>query len=638
MFASLKNKIREETGSDLSKLTAKITSSTVQRIDSLRGRGSTTSINSLVSSDGVREDNGEFKSEEDYRRRLNRLEQEFAKKLDEKEKEWRDALCDKDKHVQSLEREKEEAHKQIHNLKDSLKNAEVCKQKMVERQEDKEQIENFQTQELGKVKHLVLLREQELEEKTSSLKEANQQLDKLRSEVNRLRRFEEQLSHSQDDLESLRHSSARDLASLASDLAKREEEKRHLTYLVAVLEQRAACDCNSSGNNDHVNAERKLLEQRLEEAHIHLADIKTSWSDKIASLETQVGRLSRQAAEEGAERRRAVDEKEVLLERVRQLECELECNNLELSNKEAKMKRLTMEVEELSAELKSIRSKTEQEVASLRDQIQNVTTEIKAVRKNLENAESELEKNDDECAKLRISVDSEHQANLSLKQDITRLEKDLMDEKSNSLNVQRTLTRVTAEKNTALLRNAEISQQMELAKQETRRQETEMNDLLNKIGQLEEENKQFKEKETKGIEQELRNTVAVLEEQLSDKNKNIKTLQLRLADMKKTLQQELRTTNHSNFYDIDTNAAILTPSQTTTRHHQFTVRKDDDDVNFTYLKHVIIKFLTSREYEAQHLTRAVATLLKFSPEEEKLLNDTLEWKMSWFGSRPKIDK
>jgi golgin subfamily A protein 1 len=45
-----------------------------------------------------------------------------------------------------------------------------------------------------------------------------------------------------------------------------------------------------------------LLEQRLEEAHLHLSDIKSSLSEKIASLETQAGRLCRQAAEEGTER------------------------------------------------------------------------------------------------------------------------------------------------------------------------------------------------------------------------------------------------------------------------------------------------------------------------------------------------
>lgn len=71
----------------------------------------------------------------------------------------------------------------------------------------------------------------------------------------------------------------------------------------------------------------------------------------------------------------------------------------------------------------------------------NTTTEIKAVQKNLENTECELEKNEDECSKLRISVESEHQANVSLKQLITKLEKELNEEKSNSLNVQKTLSR-----------------------------------------------------------------------------------------------------------------------------------------------------------------------------------------------------
>lgn len=86
-------------------------------------------------------------------------------------------------------------------------------------------------------------------------------------------------------MESLRHSSARDLAALATELAKSEEERRHLSDLVAVLRQRVA---NETSSDEQVNLERKLLEQRLEEAHLHLADIKTSWSDKIAALETQV--------------------------------------------------------------------------------------------------------------------------------------------------------------------------------------------------------------------------------------------------------------------------------------------------------------------------------------------------------------
>ena len=68
------------------------------------------------------------------------------------------------------------------------------KQKLVEDQEDKEHIGNLQAQELAKVKHLVLLREQELDEKASALKEATQQNEKMKSEMSRYRRQEEQLS------------------------------------------------------------------------------------------------------------------------------------------------------------------------------------------------------------------------------------------------------------------------------------------------------------------------------------------------------------------------------------------------------------------------------------------------------------
>lgn len=63
------------------------------------------------------------------------------------------------------------------------------------------------------------------------------------------------------------------------------------------------------------------------------------------------------------------------------------------------------------------------------------------MQKNLENTESELDKNEEECSKLRLSADSEHQANVSLKQLISKLEKELSEEKSNSLDVQKTLTR-----------------------------------------------------------------------------------------------------------------------------------------------------------------------------------------------------
>uniref|UniRef100_A0A8C4ZFL3 Golgin subfamily A member 1 n=1 Tax=Gadus morhua TaxID=8049 RepID=A0A8C4ZFL3_GADMO len=61
---------------------------------------------------------------------------------------------------------------------------------------------------------------------------------------------------------------------------------------------------------------------------------------------------------------------------------------------------------------------------------------------------------------------------------------------------------------------------------------------------------------------------------------------------------------------------------------------DSREINFEYLKHVVLKFMSCREAEAFHLIRAVSVLLNFTREEEDLLKKTLEYKMSWFGSKP----
>ncbi|XP_060551549.1 golgin subfamily A member 1-like [Ruditapes philippinarum] len=67
------------------------------------------------------------------------------------------------------------------------------------------------------------------------------------------------------------------------------------------------------------------------------------------------------------------------------------------------------------------------------------------------------------------------------------------------------------------------------------------------------------------------------------------------------------------------------------RNREFETRHLEKDINFQYLKHVVMKFMLSREHEAIQLIKAVSLLLRFTPEEQKLIRDTLQWKMSWFG-------
>lgn len=59
-----------------------------------------------------------------------------------------------------------------------------------------------------------------------------------------------------------------------------------------------------------------------------------------------------------------------------------------------------------------------------------------------------------------------------------------------------------------------------------------------------------------------------------------------------------------------------------------------DEVKFSYLKHVILKFLTT---ESKHLIRPVSTILHLTESEEKLLEEVLEYRKSWFGKPPTLN-
>ncbi|XP_078808649.1 golgin subfamily A member 1 isoform X4 [Oryzias latipes] len=147
-----------------------------------------------------------------------------------------------------------------------------------------------------------------------------------------------------------------------------------------------------------------------------------------------------------------------------------------------------------------------------------------------------------------------------------------------------------------------------------------------------------------------------LEQQLSDKNRTIKQLQQRLAELKRTLQKELkikpeaeaegkekppesRAERPQDRLNQEPPPLPPPPSAPSPPTSNITVTNtsdlnDSQEINFEYLKHVVLKFMSSREAEAYQLIRAVSVLLHFTREEEDMLKQTLEYKMSWFGSKP----
>uniref|UniRef100_A0AAQ5ZPQ1 Golgin subfamily A member 1 n=1 Tax=Amphiprion ocellaris TaxID=80972 RepID=A0AAQ5ZPQ1_AMPOC len=120
-----------------------------------------------------------------------------------------------------------------------------------------------------------------------------------------------------------------------------------------------------------------------------------------------------------------------------------------------------------------------------------------------------------------------------------------------------------------------------------------------------------------------------LEQQLSDKNRTIKQLQQRLAELKRTLQKELKIKP-----EPEAEGKEKFPPTSNTTVTNTSDLNDSREINFEYLKHVVLKFMSSREAEAYQLIRAVSVLLNFTREEEDMLKQTLEYKMSWFGSKP----
>ncbi|XP_016066445.1 PREDICTED: golgin subfamily A member 1 [Miniopterus natalensis] len=124
-----------------------------------------------------------------------------------------------------------------------------------------------------------------------------------------------------------------------------------------------------------------------------------------------------------------------------------------------------------------------------------------------------------------------------------------------------------------------------------------------------------------------------LEQQLLERNKAIKQMQQRMLELKKTLQKELKIRPDNELFEVREKPGSEMPSMAPSVTNNADL-PDSREINFEYLKHVVLKFMSCRESEAFHLIKAVSVLLNFSQEEENMLKETLEYKMSWFGSKP----
>jgi golgin subfamily A protein 1 len=185
---------------------------------------------------------------------------------------------------------------------------------------------------------------------------------------------------------------------------------------------------------------------------------------------------------------------------------------------------------------------------------------------------------------------------------------------------------IGVERDDLLVRNAQLSNQLEQLRQQLETEHTDKTELISKFDSLKESQNYSTNDNTLS---HLNETIDKLEKSLIDKNKTIKLQQQRLYDIKKTFQRDIQNQSNRDDNTIEESPkhSIISSMISDSPNEGLNGR----EINFTYLRNVIFKYMISSEYEAIHLVKAISVLLNFSKDEEKLIKDTIEWKMSWFA-------
>ncbi|KAK3566312.1 hypothetical protein QTP86_032227 [Hemibagrus guttatus] len=406
------------------------------------------------------------------------------------------------------------------------------------------------------------------------------------------------------------------------------------------------------------------LEAQLEEKKTQREKLQAEWAEERERLQQQVSTQRQRGLEKTAK----LEEEMLTLQREREVEISSHQENVRLleeqkatllkdrAEMENTVQKLSLELENSKAELNSRQTvsveiakaleetrkqreelhqqvnkmsesaqRAEQEVCRLSEQVGVKEAELSSLREELQTALSGLSSLQVECEALRTDAEEKEAQIESLRQEIITHTQHADTNQSTECDAQGEVESVTAQ-----LQDEEVC--------------------------VSEQNGSV----TAGDVDELQKANKDLEQQLSEKNKTIKQLQQRLTELKRTLQKELKLKPDADSEskekvqegkpssEASVPATIFFPASGSgpgpglglaAHSSQIKVTNSSDltdtrEINFEYLKHVVLKFMSSREAEAYQLIRAVSVLLHFTREEEDMLKQTLEYKMSWFGSKP----
>ncbi|KFP35818.1 Golgin subfamily A member 1, partial [Chlamydotis macqueenii] len=632
----------------------------------------------------------------------------MALALEKKDQEWMEKLGQVEKEKKRLETQLQEMREQSLNL--------------FQKRDEIDELEGFQQQEIAKVKHMLLKkeeslskREQELEVCTQELAHAKEMLQDASSESSGLRKDLQELQQQLLELEAQRdelmtaetnaenkitalelreqelqtviQQLSVDLQNMTSEFAERSKFAEQLQEKVSSLEKKLERNLSGDEHVQELLKEKATLEQKLDETRQQLLTDRTHHTETVNHLETHNKELEQklQSATEALKKSKEAAAEQDL--KIQKLQTDVEDERSKLQQQILSEKhRYDQKVAELESQIAALETAWEFDKTASQHKISQLETENENLNGSREEYENSLKKQESELNRLKNELSSRETVSVEiakaleetrkqreeLQQQVSHLaslikEKDqLIDEKCDTLLKQKEeLNQLSQDHEAVLLQMHQLQLDIEesnsraVEKEEMTRKEIDALKLQIQEGLLAREH----EKDVSELEESLRalnnehlhspenhvveqnGEVAAadiiqlqkdnreLEQQIAEKNKMIKQLQQRMTELKKTLQKELKIRPDSEVPEVreKTNSEVPNASVTVTNNSDL---NDSREINFEYLKHVVLKFMSCRESEAFHLIKAVSVLLNFSQEEENMLKETLEYKMSWFGSKP----
>ncbi|XP_053418626.1 golgin subfamily A member 1 isoform X1 [Nycticebus coucang] len=629
----------------------------------------------------------------------------LALALARKDQEWSEKM-------DQLEKEKRFVTAQLQEIKNQSLN-------LFQRRDEIDELEGFQQQELSKVKHMLLKKEeslgkmeQELEARTRELSNTQEELrtsnrmsSDLSQKLEELQRhystLEEQRDHviasktgaeykiialeqKEQELQALIQQLSVDLQKVTAETQEKEKVITHLQEKVASLEKRLEQNLSGEEHVQELLKEKTVAEQNLEDTRQELLAIRNSQAKAINTLESQVKELEQTllASEEQLKQSRDVAAAQEAY--IRELAATNKESNHAQQQALAREKQHMEHAQALEAQIASLERAQASEQAIAEQRMRELEQENTSLKESRSECERALQHHQFELKKLKEEWSQREIVSVAMAQALEEVRKQREEFQQQATN----LSAIIDEKEQSLQEKAELLLQKE---QEILQLQQGHNSALLQMRQLQGELEALRslrslreEEASAAIEQEdllrlqspeqgealsasklsvtskamqdpmcqlpaigrtpngevgdvdlrqLQKEKQDLEQQLAEKNKTIKQMQQRMLELRKTLQKELKIRPDNELFEVREKPGPEMPNMapSVTNNADLT---DAREINFEYLKHVVLKFMSCRESEAFHLIKAVSVLLNFSQEEENMLKETLEYKMSWFGSKP----